>query len=136
MNNFVLDCSMTMAWCFQDEADQKSELVLDALKTRRAIVPQIWPLEVANVLLMAERRKRLSETSSARFLELLMMLPIVIDDNTALRARGVVLSVARQYTLTVYDAAYLDLAMRLQLPLATRDQALKKACKKSGVLLM
>lgn len=135
MTRFVLDCSVTMSWCFEDEADAYGDRALDALNEGTALVPEIWPLEVANVLLAAERRGRIQEADSARFVELLDSLPIAVDGETASRAKGSILALGRKHGLTSYDAAYLELAMRSGLPLATRDKALKSACRKSGLRL-
>ena len=131
----VLDCSVTMAWCFEDENDDYSDGVLAALAEGEAIVPAIWPLEVANVLAAAERRRRLKEADSARFIELLSALPIMVDEGTHDRALDVILSLARSFGLSCYDAAYLDLAMRTGAHLATRDEALKAACIEAGAEL-
>lgn len=135
MSRFVLDCSVTMAWCFEDEADRYADRVLDALESVECMAPTLWLLEVSNVLLMAERRKRLKEADTLRFIELLKSLPVVVDDNTSLHELESILSVARDFGVTAYDAAYLELAMRQGVPLATCDRQLKEACKKSGVLL-
>lgn len=133
MSRFVLDCSVAMAWCFEDEADSYADSVLGALETGNAVAPSIWPLEVANVLAVAERKDRLSEAETARFLELLHLLPIEIDPHTHARATGPILALARRRGLSSYDAAYLDLAMREGLPLASRDKALVAAAEASGV---
>ena len=133
MSALVLDCSVTMSWCFDDEADQYSDKVLDALVGGEAAVPAIWPLEVGNVLLVAERRRRLTEAAALKFVELLKALPIRVDEKSSARALGQVLSLGRQHGLSTYDAAYLELAIRLGAPLATKDRALKAACHKSGV---
>lgn len=135
MSAFVMDCSIAMAWCFEDECDQYADAVLGALGKTQALVPSVWLLEVANVLLVAERRKRLREAESTRFIELLSGLPIVIEELTHDRALGSIISSARDFSLSSYDSAYLDLAMRHGIPLATRDKALRAACKKSGVSL-
>lgn len=131
----VLDCSIAMGWCFADETDSYADKVLDALRSGDALVPSIWTLEVANVLLVAERHGRLCEADSARFLDLLGNLPIRVDDRDASLAFTSVLSCGRRFGLTSYDAAYLDLAMRTGSPLATRDKALRKACRAAGAEL-
>ena len=133
MKPFVLDCSVTMAWCFEDEAAGYADRVLKKLAKREAVVPAIWPLEVANVLLVGERRKRLTKADSSRFLELLQGLPITIDVQATSRAFGDIISVARSLTISAYDAAYVELAMREGLQLATRDDSLHKAASKNGI---
>jgi len=112
MTPLVVDCSVTMAWCFEDECDELADAVLDALADGEAWVPSLWPLEVANVLVAAERRRRLTAADSARFIELLMGLPIVVDDRSHERALSQGLAAARQLGLSVYDASYVELAMR------------------------
>lgn len=133
MNRFVLDCSVVMAWCFEDEADTYADSVLSLLTESESIVPCIWPLEVANVLLVAERRKRLTEAASHQFTGLLSELPIIIDYESPDRAMSEILFLGRQQGLSSYDAAYLELAMREGIPLATRDSRLRKVSGKCGV---
>lgn len=133
MNRFVLDCSVAMAWCFEDEADSYSEKILNAMSESESIVSSLWFLEVANVLLMAERHKRITEADSLRFIELLRSLPITEDEELTLQTVGAIISVGREYNLTSYDAAYLELAMRQGLSLATRDKKLLAACRKCGI---
>lgn len=136
MNRFVVDASVAMAWCFEDEADTYADSVLDLLADSEALVPSIWPLEIANVLLVAERRKRLTEADSLRFVELLRNLPITIDHESSERALSEVLFLGRQQALSSYDASYLELAMREGVALATRDGVLRKASEKCGVKLI
>src|SRR5437868_14699783 len=131
--NFVLDGSITLAWFFEDEADAYAESVEDALASAAAVVPSLWPLEVANGLLMGERRKRTTEAKVTQFVALVTSLPISIDDETAARAWQNSLHLARAHNLTVYDAAYLELALRRGLPLATLDDSLKAAAATVGV---
>jgi predicted nucleic acid-binding protein len=133
MSVLVVDCSVTMAWCFEDECDALADAVLGVFPETEVWVPALWPLEVANVLLVAERRDRLASADSARFLELLAGLPIVIDGGTHERAFGSVISKGRELGLSAYDAAYVDLAARLGARLATRDRKLKQACEQSGI---
>jgi predicted nucleic acid-binding protein len=135
VTRFVLDCSMTMAWCFEDEADAAADVVLDSLVDSEAWAPSIWPLEVANVLLVAERRGRLRPADSARFLQLLGGLPVTVEEPSRPRVQGPVLELARRTGLSSYDATYLELAMRLGAPLATRDRALRAAAIADGVPL-
>ena len=130
---FVLDCSLTVAWFFEDETNAYAEAVEDSLEGAMAVAPSLWPLEVANALLVGERRKRATEAKAATFLVLLQSLPITIDDETATRAWRESLHLARAHQLSVYDAAYLELALRRGLPLATLDGKLKAAAAAVGV---
>lgn len=134
-DGFVLDCSVAMAWCFDDEATPYTDGVRDRLAEMRAVVPAIWPLEVANATLVGERRTRLDEARSTRFFGLLGGLPIVVDDETGGNAFGEIVHLARAYQLSAYDAAYLELAIRRGLPLATLDDGLKAAARAVGVML-
>jgi predicted nucleic acid-binding protein len=123
-----------MAWCFEDECDRYADGVLGGLLEGRALVPAIWLLEVANVLLVAERRRRITKADTARFLGLLEGLPIEAEEQISISAVfGRVLSHGRELRLTAYDACYVDLAMRLGWPLATRDRVLRSACRKADV---
>lgn len=132
-DGFVLDCSVTMAWCFDDKSTAYTNRVRDELINLRAVVPSLWPLEVANATLVGERRKRLSEARTRRFLTLLAALPITIDDETSHRAFRDLLPLARAHKLSAYDAAYLELAIRRGLPLASLDTKLKSAAAATGV---
>ncbi len=120
-----------MAWCFEDETSRYADTILDKLEVSTAIVPSIWPLEVGNVLLVAERKKRLSESDSARFIALLTELPITIEQEPPGRMLKEILALAREHQLSSYDASYLDLAMRKGLPIATLDNGLVAAAKRS-----
>jgi predicted nucleic acid-binding protein len=124
---FVLDGSISLAWFFEDEADAYAEAVEDSLAEASAIVPSLWSLEVANGALVGERRKRTTEAKVTQFLSLLKSLPITTDDETAARAWQETLQLARTHKLSVYDAAYLELAIRRGLPLATLDEDLEAA---------
>lgn len=130
---FVVDTSVVMSWCFEEEGDDYAEAVLESLESAEAFVPAVWPLEVGNVLLVAERKKRLSQAAVVRFLALLGGLPITVEQETPERMLKEIVSLAREHGLSTYDASYLDLAMRLDLPLATRDTSLAKAAKKCKV---
>ena len=130
---FVLDCSLTIAWFFEDEADAYAQAVENSFQTASAVVPSLWPLEVANALLMGERRKRATAAKVTPFLALLKSLPIVTDDETTIRAWQESIQLARKHQLSAYDAAYLELALRRGLPLATLDGRLKAAAGACGV---
>ncbi|MCK4603243.1 MAG: type II toxin-antitoxin system VapC family toxin [Deltaproteobacteria bacterium] len=134
--DFVVDNSVVMAWCFQDETSQYADAILGSLEVFKAIVPSIWPLEVGNVLLVAERRKRLSEAGSARFIALLTELPIMIEQESPERMMREILALAREHQISSYDASYLDLAMRKGVAIATLDDGLIKAAERSQVPIM
>ncbi len=134
-DGFVLDCSVTMTWCFDDEATPYTDAVRDSLAEHQAVVPSLWCLEVANATIMGERRKRLDEARSQRFIVLIQALPIVIDHENSSRAFGDIMHLARAHQLSAYDAAYLGLAIRLGLPLACLDGKLKTAAAAVGVVL-
>lgn len=133
MADFVIDNSVVMAWCFGDEDSAYADDVLDALEFREAIAPAIWPLETGNVLVVAERRKRLSESDTIRFLALINDLPIYVVQEPPERMTKEILALARERQISTYDASYLDLAMRKGLPIATQDSGLKKAAKACDV---
>ncbi len=133
MDGVVLDASITMTWCYPDEHSQVAYRVLDELEHRQAVVPSLWSVEVANALVAGERRRRLTASQIARFFELLKGLSIETDTQTASRALSDTLQLARRYVLSAYDAAYLELAMREALPLATLDVKLRNAAKAVGV---
>ncbi|AMV40229.1 type II toxin-antitoxin system VapC family toxin [Planctomyces sp. SH-PL62] len=133
--HFVLDNSIAMAWSFEDETDDYADAVLDRLATEKAVVPALWPLEVANALLMGERRKRSTEAETIKWTGILASLPIIIDSETNAHAWADTLNLARGHQLTAYDAAYLELAIRRGLPLATIDGKLKLAAQAVGVPL-
>ena len=133
MTKFVLDASVALSWCFADEENPYARMVLHMLREADAIVPTIWPLEIANALVVAERRRRLKPTETSRFLSLIEGLDIVMDPGTPSHAFGETLSLARRHGLSAYDAAYLELAVRDALPLATLDGDLKNAARKLGL---
>ncbi len=133
---FVLDCSVAVAWCIDDEAAPATDALLDRARDEGAWVPGLWPLELANVLLQATRRGRLGVAEATARLGLLGKLPIRIDDETASRAWREALALARAEDLTTHDAAYLELALRRGLPLATLDKTLRQAAARNGVGLL
>ncbi len=134
-DGFVLDFSVTMAWCFADEATPYTDGIRDSLADMRAVVPAIWPLETANATIVGERRGRLDEARSRRFFVLLVALPIILDEEPGTRAFADIVPLARTYQLSAYDVAYLELAIRRGLPLACLDGKLKTAAAAAGVVL-
>lgn len=133
MSEFVLDCSVTVAWFFEDEATPETDALLDRTAESGALVPGLWRLQVGNVLSQAERRKRIDPSRVASYVDVLAQLPIATDTETEERALRETLALARQENLTTYDAAYLEVAMRRGAPLATRDTALIRAARRVGV---
>ena len=130
---FVLDASTVLGWAFPDEEHPVADAALERLATEDGAVPALWWFEVRNALLAGERRKRLDEAGTATFLRRLARLPIAIDhapDETTL------FTLARRYRLTVYDAAYLELALRMGAALATTDGDLIVAAPLAGVTLL
>ena len=130
--SFVLDGSVTLAWYFAEEADAYAAWVVEQLAKVRCIVPSVWPLEVVNALVKAERRKRSTEAQAAKWLPFLQSLPIDIEHMAAATAWGDVLRLARSHNLSAYDATYLELALRSRLPLATLDEPLRIALRAAG----
>ena len=133
---FVLDASVALAWHLEDEVSEYADRVLDRLREDGVTVPSIWPLELANALIVAERRGRLLPAKVAQAVEQTSELPISMHDVPGELAFGPVLELARAQGLSAYDAAYLELAMREGLPLATQDEALRAAAQRVGVPLV
>lgn len=136
--NLVLDNSVCMRWCFGDGKPGDlvfAERVMDALVTDQALVPAIWSFEVANVLSRAEHHGMIDAAHSTEFLSLLHKLRIVTDPASIEHVLADTLHLARRHHLSAYDAAYLELAMREKLPLATLDAELRKAAKRAHVAL-
>lgn len=131
---FVVDASTTMAWCFEDEATAETDAVLDRLRQDHALVPLLWEYEVANVLLVAERRTRITEFQSTRFLALLRQLPIHVSPSPQPAAS--LTAIGRRHQLSAYDSAYLELASREGVALASQDHRLRKAAESSGIPLL
>ena len=131
--SFVLDCSVAMSWVFPDEATEATDQLRESLVDGRAFVPALWPIEVANVLLVATRRRRIDRTEWSRISRNLEALPLVIDPVSTSRIWEEVLDIAHAHRLSAYDAMYLELAIRMQLPLATLDRALATAARAAGV---
>lgn len=136
MTDFVLDTSVTMAWCFPDEETPETRGLFARMPANEAIVPAIWSLEVASVLLIGERRQRLTQAQTAQFLQLLRTFAITVDAVPPMVTINAVMMLGREHRLSSYDAAYLELAMRHGLPLATLDQTLRAAANAVGVSLL
>ncbi len=136
MTRCVLDSSIALAWMLPGEGSDATEVLLDEVAAHGAAAPGLWPLETANVLLHAEKARRITHDERRRSLTTLAALPIHIDPDTAAQAWGGTLSLAEAQGLTVYDASYLELALRLALPLASLDRKLRQAAQAAGVELL
>jgi predicted nucleic acid-binding protein len=132
---FVIDASVVVAWCLQDESSEAAEAAMERLLAEGGIAPAHWPIEIASALRSAERRGRLDESSIGQLQPRLTALPIEIlpDD---LRSALSVIDIARRHDLSVYDASYLDLAEMRGLGLATVDVRLARACRTAGIPLI
>lgn len=128
----VIDCSAAVPWFLDDEANAWSEGLLDALPHHTLHVPALWHLEFANVLLTAQRRKRVNAKDARGLLARASRLPLATDGRVVPLVE--IAGLAETHGITTYDAAYLELATRLNCPLATQDKALAKAAKRLGFL--
>ena len=134
--SIVLDSSATLAWIYPDELNRKSQSVLELVRMEGAWVPALWRLEVANVLEMGVRRRRHDARFRDETLADLALLPIAVDADTNQHAWQATVRLAERHRLTLYDAAYLELALRRRLPLATLDQELRTAAEAATVALL
>jgi len=134
--SFVLDSSVTLAFVLPDEGGSAINALFERLVSEGAVAPMLWKLEVANTLLMAERRGRIDAAFRRAAIADLEMFPITLDPNTAAQAWRTTLDLAAQHRLTVYDAVYLELAIRAAVPLATLDGELIRAAGAAGVQLI
>jgi predicted nucleic acid-binding protein len=134
--SFVVDSSVALTWCFPEERTPTTAALLDRVADSGAIAPSLWPLEVLNALLVSEKRKRIDFEKRHELIHGLRSLPIRLDTETATQAWEASNWLAERYRLTLYDAAYLELAQRLELPLATLDAELREAARALGVALL
>ena len=134
---FVVDASAALAWCFEDEASSWSDGLLERLRQGdQIVVPAHWPTEISNGLLVAQRKNRIKTGQAALFWDELVHLPIEMEPAlTAVQAKTVLI-LSEKHGLTVYDAAYLELAQRRQFPLGTLDTDLRKAAQAAGVVVL
>ncbi len=136
---FVLDNSVTMRWFFSDGKPSDlayADKVLADVKRWSSVVPVTWGLEVSNVLARAESKGQVTKAKTARFIKMLDDMNIAADKETFKYSMSDTLQLARTYKLSAYDASYLELALRLDIPLATIDEGLRKAAKKAGVKII
>ena len=120
MSTYVLDCSIAVAWLIEDEANPETDELLSRLRISGALVPGLWYIEVGNVLIQSEKRGRITAAQILSRIELLKKLPITLDKEPVSKVFREIQHVAREHELTMYDATYLELAMRCSLPLATK----------------
>lgn len=131
--SLVIDSSITLAWFFEDERTERADVVMRQVAKTGAVVPALWRLEIANALQSALRRKRINAAFRDASIADLRSFPIAVDSETDRHAWGTSLTLAERCQLTLYDAAYLELAQRLRLPLASLDQDLRAASRAIGV---
>lgn len=136
MSGIVVDASVALAWCFPDEASEYAEAVLVALEGHSVLVPAVWALEVTNAIVVAERRKRISQPEIGRFVELLGGLTINEESLPVAANVSSILPLAREYRLSAYDASYLEVALRHGVLLATLDSGLEKVARSAGVEIL
>lgn len=134
--SFVLDSSVTLAWCFDDERTDATDALLERVVDAGADAPSLWPLEILNALAMAERRGRIRSDQRQRLSGFLHDLPVHVDGETASQAWTETSRLAARHRLTIYDASYLELTLRLNLPLATLDKDLSAAAEALGVTVL
>jgi predicted nucleic acid-binding protein len=134
--SWVVDCSVAMAWCFEDEATARTDELLDRTEAEPVVVPLHWPLEVTNVLRTAVKRGRLTDSQASKKVAALLSLPVRYDYLTHQLAFTTTYQLSQKHKLTTYDAAYLELSLRLGAGLATNDQELMDAAAKLGITLL
>ena len=131
---FVVDASVGFSWVHRDQATaQTDELLHEVASGAIVVVPSFWFLEMANVLLMAQRRRILTAPQRKAALEKLTAMQFTVDEEAARNALDHISRLAEEHGLTVYDAVYLEVALRRRIPLASRDEALRSACKRCGL---
>ena len=135
MKRYVLDCSVSVAWILEDEASSAADRFLDLLADGEAVVPTLWIVEMANALVVAERRRRINRSDVTEALELLSELPITVHAEPRSMMVGLC-ELAREHDLSAYDACYIDLARRLRLPLASLDRRQTAAANAASVELL
>jgi predicted nucleic acid-binding protein len=134
--SFILDSSVALTWCFEDERTTEAEALLHRVGETGAMAPQHWPFEVLNGLMMAERRQRLDRPRRRRLADFLRDLPVTLDAETTIQVWAMTQGLAEHFRLTIYDAAYLELAQRRGLPLGSLDKELRQAGSAVGVQLL
>ena len=132
--SFIVDASVGFAWVYQGQATQETDRLLnDVAAGATVVVPALWFLEMSNVLLVAQRRHRLTAGQRKSAMEKLTAMQLTVDEEGSRNAFGKTSELAEQYGLSIYDATYLELALRRLLPLASRDEALRNAARQCGL---
>lgn len=131
--SLVIDSSIALAWFFEDERNERADTILRQVAKTGAVVPWLWRLEIANALQAAVRRQRIDPAFRDASIADLLSFPIAVDTETDRHAWASTLALADRCGLSLYDAAYLELAQRLRIPLASLDQELRRACRVLGV---
>jgi predicted nucleic acid-binding protein len=134
--SFVVDSSVALSWCFEDERTPATKALLERVGENGAVAPQLWPSEVLNGLMMAERRQRIDAGRRRQLADFLRELPITLDPETTIHVWGTTQGLAERFRLTVYDAIYLEMAQRRHLPLASLDRELRNAGAALGMTLL
>lgn len=133
---FVLDCSVAISWCLEDEQNNYADTIFEIiLEEHQALVPAFFWSEITNVMWVAERRSRNTKEQTKIAMAMLQALPIIIDSKPINETMTATLDFARQYNLSAYDSAYLELAVRKGLLLATIDGKLANAARNLSILL-
>jgi predicted nucleic acid-binding protein len=135
LKRFVLDCSISASWFLLDESNVAAQAVLERLSDEEAVVPALWTIEMVNVLLVAERKERISSSDAARAVEIISNLPVFVEPADLATMKSC-RAIAKEHSLSSYDACYLEIAMRLGLPLASLDRGLITAARNSGIRLL
>ena len=132
----VVDASIALTWCFEDEVTDATQVIERRVDSEGAVVPAIWRLEIANALLVAERRGRLGKVQAEECLKLMADLPLSVDADPGNQSWADTVLLARAHGLTAYGAAYLELAIRLDADLASLDRELRRAAKTMGTRVL
>jgi predicted nucleic acid-binding protein len=133
MDGLVLDVSVALSWCFEDEMTPEGVALLQRVRSMRIVVPPLWHVEVANALVQAQRRNRIEAAAVDEFLTLLGDLLVETDHDLEHRGPRALIALAQAHRLTAYDASYLELALRRALPIASHDSALRDAASAAGI---
>ncbi|MEW5894948.1 MAG: type II toxin-antitoxin system VapC family toxin [Candidatus Omnitrophota bacterium] len=135
MNKFILDCSVYVSWCLNEATSGAASEILQSLAQKAVVVPPLWVYEVTNTLMVAVRMDRLTEEEARQLMSDLPLLPVSFDNPTIGTAASV-FQIAHKHNLTAYDAAYIELALRLSLPIASLDEDIIKVSQKLGIDLV